>query len=111
MKRDLRFVLISLLSIALLAMVSFGQETTGVIEVTVKDAAAAVVPNVPVTIIGTSGGFRRNASTDDSGFVRLIQVPAGTYSVEAAATSGFGAKRVENVTVRLGTTTPVSIEM
>ena len=111
MKRDLRFVLISLLFVALTALVSFGQETTGSIEVTVKDKNGAVVPNAAITIIGTSGGYKRNTTTDENGFVRVIQVPPGIYTVDVAGISGFGAKKVENVSVGLGKSSPVAVEM
>ena len=46
MKRDLRFGLISMVFVALFSLFTFGQETTGSIDITVKDKAGAVVPNV-----------------------------------------------------------------
>jgi hypothetical protein len=92
---------------------AFGQETTGTIEVTVKDPNGAVVPNVAVTITssGDTAGFRRNVTTDDNGFQRVLAVPPGTYSVMAAATAGFKERNVTDVVVSLGRTTPVTIEL
>jgi hypothetical protein len=92
---------------------AFGQETTGNIEVTVKDPQGAVVPNASVTVSNSSNtsGFRRTVSTDDNGFQRVLQVPPGAYTVTVAAISGFGEKRVENVPVALGQTTPVNIDL
>ena len=113
MKRELRYVIISFLVAALLSVVAIGQETTGNLEITVKDAAGAVVPNVPLTVVSTgqSTGFKRTGTTDDSGYIKFIQVPPGTYTVTAAAVSGFVEKAVNQVQVSLGSTTPVSIEM
>ena len=113
MKRDLRFVLVSLLFVAMSALVAFGQETTGVIEITAKDANGAIVPNVTFTVASTgqSTGYKRTITTDDSGFVRLNQVPPGTYSVTAAATAGFKVLTLTGINVGLGQATPVSFTM
>lgn len=104
-----------------LSATAFGQETTGSIEGTVKDATGAVVPNVTVTITsaraaasgttttGIGTGFRRTISTDSDGFFRVLQVPPGTYDVVTATTGGFGEARYENVTVAIGQTTQLEI--
>ena len=93
--------------VLLLGINAFGQETTGSIDITVKDPNGAVLPNVAVTIesAGTSAGFRRTVNTDDQGFVRIIQVPPGVYKVTAAETAGFKTRTVPEVGVSLGRTT------
>lgn len=114
--------------VALLTMIifclfasAFGQETTGGIEGTVRDASNAVVPNVTVmitsakstasgtTTTGISSGFRRTITTNEEGFFRVLQVPPGTYDVVTMATSGFGEARYENVTVVIGRNTQLPI--
>lgn len=113
MKRDLRIILISLLFVSLFSIAGLGQETTGSLEVTVKDSAGAVVPNVSLKIesSGASIGFRRTITTDDSGFVRILQVPPGIYTITAAPTAGFVEKKVDQIGVSLGKTTSVPFEM
>lgn len=113
MKRDLRFGLISLLFVILFTMVSFGQETTGVIEITTKDPQGNVVPGVTLTVASTGGsvGFKRTVTTDTDGVVRVVQVPPGTYSVAAAATNGFAAYTLTGIDVGLGRTTSVNFPM
>jgi hypothetical protein len=97
--------------------VTFGQETTGIIEVTVKDPQGAVVPNVSITVASaeagktTTAGFRRTAVSDDNGFQRFLQVPPGVYTVTTAATSGFGERVVQGVQVVLGKATPVNVDL
>jgi hypothetical protein len=120
MIKKLMFAKLGLL-VLLLSLTTFGQETTGGIEGTVKDSAGAVVPNVTVTITtaravvsgttttGIGAGFRRSISTNSEGFFRVPQVPPGTYDVVTAASSGFGEARYENVTVALGQNTQLAI--
>jgi hypothetical protein len=112
MKTDFRFLLISLLLVFAFSMVSLGQETTGSLEITVKDAAGAVVPDVSITVtsVGTTG-YKRTVTTDETGFVRVTQVPPGTYMITAGATKGFVEKSLENIPVGLGRATPVILEM
>ena len=104
-----------------LAITSFGQETTGNIEGTIKDQAGAVVPNVTLTIgstrstasgtttTGITTGFRRTITTNADGFFRVLQVPPGAYDIVTTATGGFGEARYENVTVAIGQTTQLDI--
>ncbi len=113
MKRDLRFVLISLLFVAVLAIVSFGQETTGSLEVTTKDANDAIVPGVALTVTssGSTTGFKRTMTTNDDGVARMLQIPPGTYSLTSAATKGFAEKTLTNVEIGLGRNVALSFPM
>ena len=112
MKANFKFVISMLALVMALSLSAFGQETTGSIEVTVRDTAGAVVPNVSVTITsaGTTG-YSRTVNADADGFVRVLQVPPGVYTVTSAATAGFAEKTVSNVQVNLGRATPVSLEL
>jgi hypothetical protein len=113
--KNMKFISLMLSIVFCFALTAFGQETTGSMEITVRDAAGAVVPNVSVTVESVGGsstaGFRRTVTTDDEGFQRILQLPPGTYLVTAAATSGFAERRLENINVVLGKVTPVTIEV
>jgi hypothetical protein len=99
--------------------IGFGQETTGGIEGTIKDANGAVVPNVTVTItnsaqtaIGTTGvaaGFRRTVTTNEEGFFRATQIPPGVFQVVTTPTGGFSETKYENITVVIGKNTQLEI--
>lgn len=95
-----------------MATISFGQETVGSIEITTKDSAGAFVPGVAVTVTssGDTTGFRRTVTTDSSGFIRIPQVPPGTYNITAAATAGF-VESTSVARVELGRASQVAIEM
>jgi hypothetical protein len=121
MKRKFTFINLLLLLIFCLSATAFGQETTGNIEGSVKDAAGGVVPNITLTITSARGaasgttttgvgtGFRRTITTNDEGFFRILQVPPGTYDVVTSASGGFGEARYENVTVTIGQNTQLDI--
>ena len=116
--RMLAFVAALVLS---LSSLSFGQETTGSIEVTVKDSQGNVVTGVSITVQNrtrvdaanptavAAGSFNRTLTTDEGGFVRVLQIPPGFYTVSTGATSGFGPTATTDVEVTLGRTTPVMV--
>jgi hypothetical protein len=100
-----------------LGTVAFGQETTGDLEITVKDPNGAVVPNVSVTVAASetsasaTTGFKRTVTTDSEGFVRVIRVQPGVYTITAAPTSGFAERVIPGVQVSLGQVTPVTVNL
>src|ERR687889_35918 len=117
MREKFKFTSLVLSLVLCLSAAAFGQETTGSIEVTVRDPQGAVVPNATITIESSrtarsnTTGFRRTATTDDEGFQRILQVPPGTYQVTIGATSGFAEKTIDNIDVSLGRATPVIVEV
>ena len=115
MLRTISFTLSVLMLVLGLGSAVSAQETTGSIEVTVKDPNGAVVPNSTIDIANTAAtgtaGYKRTVTTDDGGFQRIIQVPPGTYSVTVAPINGFAAKTVDNIQVVLGKATAVNIEI
>ncbi|HKP67689.1 MAG TPA: TonB-dependent receptor [Pyrinomonadaceae bacterium] len=115
MLKKLSFTLSVLLIVLCSASAIFAQETTGSIEITVKDAAGAVVPNVTMEIASsassTTAGFKRTVTSDASGFQRINQVPPGVYTINVAAGNGFSAQTLNNVQVVLGKATPITVDL
>ncbi len=113
MKKDFRSIFTLLAVILSFAFAAFAQETTGSIEISAKDAAGAIVPNVAITISasGNSAGFKRTVTTNDEGNARVLQVPPGTYTVSSAAVSGFVPKTITGIIVSLGKVTPINMEL
>jgi hypothetical protein len=104
------FALVALLFC--LSLSAFGQETTGSFEITTRDANGALVPNVAITVTSASSvGYKKTVTTDGEGFVRVLQVPPGTYTITSAPTAGFVAKTLDQVSVSLGRVTPVVLEL
>lgn len=84
------------------------QEVTGNIQGEVKDQSGAVVPNATVT--ASSGQRVHTATTNSDGVYRFSSLLPGVYTVTAKA-SGFSTATVENVSVELGRTLSVALEM
>lgn len=105
MLKNLRFISVALTIVLSFSAIAFGQETTGGIEGTVADATGAVVPGATVTVTGPS--FKRTVTANDNGFYRIVQIPVGTYKVEASSGS-FAPFTKDNVRVTLGLSTAVN---
>ena len=74
----------SVLLLMLFAVVGVsGQTIFGRISGTVKDANGGVVPNATVTVTNTATNLQRSATTDESGFYTVTNLPAGNYNVSA----------------------------
>ena len=91
-----------------LAGMAYGQETTGVIEGTVVDAQGGRIAGATVLVEGNA--FSRTVTTDSTGFYRLLQVPAGKYSITTSATN-FTTERSDDIHVALGRTITADITL
>jgi len=113
MNKNFKLFSLILSFILCFAAVGFGQETTGSIDVSVKDTTGAIVPNVTVTVTSTDAAsrYQQDATTDQGGLARFQRVPPGIYRVTTAAISGFAAQTIEGVQVVLDKTAPVNIEI
>lgn len=111
MRRSFTHILFTLLFILIGSVVAFGQRTTGDIEGTITDANGGVIPNITVTVTGTTIGFTRNVQSDEQGVFRIPQIPAGIYKLTTAATGGFAATTIENVTVTIEKITVVNVKL
>ena len=74
----------------------------------VKDEQGGVLPGVTVTATSPELIGQRVATTDASGYYRLINLPPGTYTITAELT-GFSVFKREEILVRAGSTFAVDI--
>jgi len=99
-----------LLGVAIAAFAVPAAAQTGTISGRVTEAGTnRPIPNVGVRAVS---GLRAvaGAYSDESGTFRIVNVPAGTYTVEARIV-GHQLTRVENVTVGSGATANIGIAM
>ena len=66
---------------------AFGQQITGTIVGTVKDAQGAVINTATVKATNVDTGYSRSAPTNGSANTASIILPVGKYTVEATAAS------------------------
>src|SRR5262249_4091187 len=94
------------------APMAFGQAQSNAADIqgTVKDSTGAVVANATVTARNPSTSFSRDATTNDEGFYRLINVPPGTYEVTVEA-ANFKKAVLTNVTVTIGQAAEVNVHL
>ena len=89
---SLSVLLIMLLSVSAL----FAQETTGSIEITVKDSASAVVPNVTLEVVNSAKvTFLTSTSTSsEDGLVRNVSIVRlrSFWAIVASARDGVRKK-------------------
>jgi len=123
MIKNFKFSSLVMALVFCLAGATFGQETAGTIEGTVTDPQGGVVPGATITVTNsasagsgasnttTGTGFRREVTTDENGFYRVLQVPPGFYTITVAPTSGFSTASVPSVEIVLGKTTPVNVAL
>src|SRR5215470_16458921 len=64
------------------------QSDLGKISGFVKDPSGATVPNAKITVRSNSGGVERQATTNESGYYVITNVPPGLYTMSAEA-QGF----------------------
>lgn len=111
MKKNLSFLTFHLFVILCFGLNAFAQDTTGDIQGVTKDTQGAIVPNVTLTVTGTSVGFNRTVQSDSEGNYRLRQVPPGMYRITAAAISGFAQQVKENILVNIGNATTIDFTL
>ncbi|HAV42370.1 MAG TPA: hypothetical protein DCW97_08260, partial [Acidobacteria bacterium] len=98
-----------LMFVLLISPLAFTQSReTGAITGTVTDEAGAPLPGVTVTISGPNLMGTRTYVTDARGIYRFPALPPGNYTIKAEL-QGFTS--VVNESVRLSTTTTLSIDI
>jgi hypothetical protein len=91
----------------LFAVWAFPQQTTGNIEGTVLDPSGVALAGAHVTATDEATGKSREATSDDIGVFRLIQLLPGDYTLAARA-QGFRGIRLGFTALPQNTTLPVA---
>src|SRR5580692_3282836 len=86
------------------------QGTTGSITGTVSDASGAAVPGATVTITQTSTNDVHTATTSDSGFYTVPQLPPGKYRVSIEK-GGFNRFEQNDITLVINQTAQINAEL
>jgi hypothetical protein len=87
-----------LLLILVASQPTFAQTVVGRISGTVQDANGASIPNASVKVINSGTNSERTATSDESGFYTITNLPVGSYTIEAEA-KGYKKALVSGQTV------------
>jgi len=93
-----------------LSTIAFGQQTTGSIAGTVKDAQGAVINTATVKATNVDTGFSRSAPANGYGEYRIDYLPVGKYTIEAKAPT-FERFVQENLALDVDQTLTVEIKL
>jgi len=77
---------------------------------TVADETGAVVPGAAVTIVNDNTGLTRNATSGAEGDYRIIDLPAGTYTLSVTA-RGFKPVRTTGINVTVGSVNQQNVQL
>ena len=95
---------------AVFVSAAFSQQTTATLTGLITDPAGAAVPNVTVRVTSLATNAVRETRTAETGSFTLLFLPAGDYSVTAAA-SGFQAQKIDRITLQVQQTARVDLQL
>jgi Carboxypeptidase regulatory-like domain/TonB dependent receptor len=103
---------LTILAAATLAVpaLAFAQSERGTIAGVVTDSSKAITPGAVVTVINTATNVTTNVVASASGSYSAVNLPPGTYRVQAAL-QGFQTSIVEGVVVTPGASARVDISL
>src|SRR6185503_13622931 len=94
------------------AHAAFGQANSNAADIqgTVTDSSGALVANASVTARNPSTNVSRNATSNDEGFYRIVNVPPGDYEITVEAPN-FKKAVLSKVTVTVGQAAEVNVKL
>src|SRR5215471_3532495 len=100
----------SMVALCALPSVAHGQAISGDLVGIVMDKSGAVIPNATVTVENIATGVKTTTTSNDRGEYRFVNLPVGTYRIEATA-SGFAKTTIANFQVELNKTSSAPITL
>src|SRR5262245_38775407 len=91
----------SLLTLLLLVTIQVAQAQdldTVTLTGRILDQNAAIIQGAQITVTLTTKGITRSTTSDQNGTFKLIQLPAGTYTIRAEL-AGFAPREISNISI------------
>ena len=105
--RGARRAIWCLAALALLAPLSAAQSTSR-LNGSVTDPSGAAVPGAKITLSAAATGFQRTTTSNGEGLYQFLDVPPGTYNLEATA-KGFATYSAADVVLVVNTPSTIGI--
>jgi hypothetical protein len=102
--------LVALLVMLTASAICFGQETTGSLAGTVKDATGAAIPGAKVTVATPTLVGTKTFVSDSKGTYHFENLPPGKYTVTVEA-KGFSTRKQENLVLEVGHSPTVDLTL
>jgi len=102
--------LVVLLVMLTASMMCFGQETTGTIQGTVKDASGALVPGAKVTVTASTLVGEKSVLSDSKGYYHFANLPPGDYTL-VVEDKGFTTLKRTGLTLEVGHAPSIDLTM
>lgn len=103
-------MLLSLVAMMCVVADSRAPQTTESIRGKMIDASGGVVKNVPLTPTEVDTGFSRKVTSDSVGDFVFVELPVGTYRLEAEA-KDFQKFAQEGITLHVNQTASVTVQL
>ncbi len=100
MKRVLLYAFLAVVLLALTRPSALGQGGNGTISGVVTDPAGARVPGANISATNVDTGLKYAGKSSEAGVYQILQVPPGTYDLEASA-SGFKTTQQRGLRIQI----------
>src|SRR6204780_2209870 len=86
------------------------QQTNGIVQGTVADAAGAVVAGAEVTIVSDNTDFSRSVPSGTDGSYAFTELPPGRYHVKITK-QGFKTENQQDIDLHVGSTVVLNVKL
>ena len=106
----MRFIAATLVAGAILAPLSFAQESTARLLGTITDPTGAVVPHASIVAKNAATGLERKVQANESGDYSIPLLPIGQYTITGEA-AGFKTSTITGLTLQVNQEARVDIKL
>src|SRR5260221_14041940 len=108
--KNIRFLALILLCLALVPLTAMAQSSNGSISGNITDDTGAAIPGVTVSAVNVATGATRTTVSPNTGHYDIANLTPGTYHV-GAELSGFQPLKYDKIVVNVGSDTGLNLKM